>query len=92
MPSHSGSAASSELSINFSADGEVDAIAERARSTPPVGRSSVGEPFNTPWNSRDLNVVDPAGNRLIFTGRQENPDPETALRIKAMLDQGRKKM
>src|ERR1051326_262665 len=50
------------MTLNFSADDEVDALAQRAKSTPPVGASSVSDPINTPWNTRDLNVVDPAGN------------------------------
>lgn len=83
------SAASPALWLNFNADGEVDELAARARSVPGAGISSVDDPVNTPWNTRDLNVVDPAGNRLVFTGRNPNPDPEQAARMRAMLDRAR---
>ena len=43
--------------------------------------------MDTPWNTRDLGVTDPAGNKLIFTGRQANPDPEQVARWKAMFEQ-----
>jgi len=45
---------------------------------------------DTPWNTRDLNVTDPAGNQLVFTGRNPNPDPEQAARMKAMFEAARK--
>jgi uncharacterized glyoxalase superfamily protein PhnB len=79
------------LSLNFSADGEVDTLAERARSVAAVGASSVGDPVDTPWNTRDLHVVDPAGNQLIFTGCRSNPDPEQAARWQAIFEQSKRK-
>jgi uncharacterized glyoxalase superfamily protein PhnB len=81
---------SSNLVLNFNADGEVDEIAARARGVASFGASSVEEPVNTPWNTRDLKVIDPAGNRLVFTGRNPNPDPEQAARMRAMFEAGRK--
>ena len=83
--------ASMALSLNFNADGEVDALAESARAAAPVGASAVNGPMDTPWNTRDLNVTDPAGNQLVFTARNPNPDPEQALRMPAMLDAGRQR-
>ena len=84
-------APASGFTLNFSADGEVDELAQRARSVAAVGSSTVDGPVNTPWNTRDLNVTDPAGNRLVFTGRNPNPDPQQAARMKAMFDAARKK-
>src|SRR5215467_11213114 len=80
--------APSSLTLSFSVQDEVDALAERARSVAPLGRSSITGPVNTPWNTRDLRVTDPAGHRLVFTGLNPNPDPEQQARIKAMLDSG----
>src|SRR6185436_11250816 len=79
------------LSLNFSmGDGNVDQLGEQARSVPALGQSAVNGPADTPWNSRDLNVTDPSGHRLVFTARAANPDPEQAARWKAMFDQAKK--
>jgi catechol 2,3-dioxygenase-like lactoylglutathione lyase family enzyme len=83
----SGAAAASApsvISVSFSADGEVDALAERARAVAAIGQSAIAGPFDTPWNTRDLRVIDPAGHRLVFTGRNPNPDAESVARMKAM--------
>src|SRR5262249_20718839 len=90
VSSRSGSSSSSTLSLNFSADDEVDMLAERARSVPAVGQSAVSEPVNTPWNTRDLNVINPSGNQLVFTGRQTNPDPEQVGKWKTIFEKARK--
>src|SRR6185295_3288084 len=73
--------APSSLTISFNAaDGEVDALAERARAVASLGASAIAGPIDTPWTTRDLHVTDPAGHRLVFTGRNPNPDPEQAAR------------
>jgi len=82
-------AAPASLGLTFSADGEVDALAERARAAPPLGASAIEGPVDTLWNTHDLRVTDPAGHRLAFTSRQAHPDPEVAARWKAMFDAGR---
>ncbi|HEU5451867.1 MAG TPA: VOC family protein [Terriglobales bacterium] len=86
-----GSAAGPGFTLNFSAEGEVDELAQRARSVAAVGSSAIEGPVNTPWNTRDLNVTDPAGTRLVFTGRNPNPDPEQAARMRAMFEAARNK-
>ena len=78
------------LSLSFSAD-EVDELATRARSVAAVGASAVVGPVDTPWNSRDLRVTDPAGHQLVFTSRQANPDPEQVKRMQAMFNAARKR-
>lgn len=83
------SVAAGMLWLNFNADGEVDSLAERARAVAAVGSSAVMGPVDTPWNTRDLTVIDPAGNQLVFTGRNPNPDPEQVARMKAMFDAAR---
>jgi catechol 2,3-dioxygenase-like lactoylglutathione lyase family enzyme len=77
------------LTVSFSADGEIDALAERARTAASVGRSAIVGPIDTPWNTRDLRVTDPAGHRLVFTGRNPNPDAESVARMRAMFEKGR---
>jgi catechol 2,3-dioxygenase-like lactoylglutathione lyase family enzyme len=81
----------SNLIVSFSAEGEVDALADRARGSAPFGQSAIAGPIDTPWNTRDLRVTDPAGHRLVFTGRNPNPDPESAARMKAMFDRSRER-
>ena len=83
-------AAPATLTLSFSAD-EVDELAGRARLVAPVGASAVVGPIDTPWNSRDLRVTDPAGHQLVFTSRQANPDPEQVKRMQQMFEAARKK-
>jgi uncharacterized glyoxalase superfamily protein PhnB len=82
-------AAPASLTLSFSAEDEVDALAERARSVEVLGRSAIAGPVDTPWNTRDLRVTDPAGHRLVFTGRNPNPDPAQQARMRAMFEQHR---
>ena len=79
----------SSLTLSFSIGGEIDALADRARSVEPLGRSAIAGPVDTPWNTRDLRVTDPAGHRLIFTGRNPNPDPVQQARMRDMFDRHR---
>lgn len=65
------------LTLSFSADEDIDALAERARSAPPVGRSKVEGPLDTPWNTRDLRVTDPAGHAIVLTSRRADSNPES---------------
>jgi uncharacterized glyoxalase superfamily protein PhnB len=81
--------APSSLTVSFGADGEVEALAERARAAAPLGRSAIVGPVDTPWNTRDLRVTDPEGYRLIFTGRNPNPDSRQVERMNAMFDRSR---
>lgn len=92
-PARSGHAVPGESSVTltFSADGEVDALAERARAAAPLGRSAIDGPVNTPWNTRDLRVIDPEGHRLVFTGRNPHASAEQLARMKAMLDRSRER-
>jgi hypothetical protein len=79
----------SALTLNFSADGEVDALAERARAAAPSGQSAVQDPIDTPWNTHDLHVTDPVGNHLVFTSRCAHPDPEAQARWQTLFAAGR---
>ena len=75
--------------LAFGADGVVDALAQRAAAVPPLGRSLAGEPVDTPWNPREVTVVDPAGHRIVFTSRSPQPDPEGHERWRALFAAGR---
>lgn len=55
------------VSLNFSAPGgqtTVDALAERARQR---GALLAAGPADTPWNTREVTVLDPNGYRLVFS-------------------------
>ena len=78
------------LTISFNADGEVDQLAQRAKGAAPFGSSAIAGPIDTPWNTRDLRVTDPVGNRLVFTARNPNANPEQVARMQEMLNRWRK--
>jgi hypothetical protein len=46
-------------------------------------------PVGTPWNTRELRVLDPAGHRLVFTERRAQPDPEAKARWQRLFHDGR---
>lgn len=69
--------APTSLTLSFSAGEDIDALAERARSIPSIGRSKVEGPLDTPWNTRDLRVTDPAGHAIVLTSRKTDPNPES---------------
>ena len=70
---------SSWFALCFEADGELDAIAAGARAA----GVAVDGPVDTPWNAREVRVVDPFGYKIIFTGRAAEVDPEAMARWKA---------
>ena len=91
VPASAGAATQPPTSMTLTFQAEnVDGLAAQARATAGFGVSSVEGPIDTPWNTRDLRVNDPAGHRLVFTSRQVNVDPEQAERWKKLLDAGRK--
>jgi uncharacterized glyoxalase superfamily protein PhnB len=76
--------------LRFDADGELEALAERVRAAAPVGRAQVEGPVDTPWNTTELRVTDPAGHVLVFHARRANPDPAQEARWRAAFAAGRK--
>lgn len=53
------------ISLNYAVtNGDIDALAERARTR---GAIFIREPGNRPWNARDFTVADPDGFALTFT-------------------------
>ncbi|MDE3137913.1 MAG: VOC family protein [Acidobacteriota bacterium] len=74
---HAGAVGQAPTSLTLSLQTEdVDALAAQARAADSVGVSAIEGPIDTPWNTRDLRVTDPAGHRLVFTSLQVNPDPK----------------
>jgi hypothetical protein len=86
-----GGATSGGPGLHFGADGDVDALAERAAKAPRLGLSAVEGPVLTPWNTHELRVTDPAGHRLVFTSRPSAPNAEAHAQWKAHFDAGKKK-
>ena len=86
---HAGAGAAGQpptsLTLSFQTE-DVDSLAAQARAAATLGAASIDGPANTPWNTRDLRVTDPAGHRLVFTSRQANPDPKQAERWNKLLD------
>ena len=80
----------SSLTITFRADEDPAAIADRARAVAPVGVSAVVGPIDTPWNTTDVRVTDPAGHRLVFTAARANPDPEQQAKWAELMEKARK--
>jgi hypothetical protein len=76
--------------LTFGADGDVDALAARVRSVDPMGLSAVDGPVETPWNTRELRVSDPAGHHLVFTSRSSKSDPAAIARWKEYFEAGRR--
>lgn len=85
VPAASTVAPASSFTISFQAGEDMTALATRARAVPALGASAVVGPIDTPWNTTDLRVIDPAGYRLVFTSRRTAPDPDQAARWAAMM-------
>lgn len=90
-PAAASAAAPSSLTLTFRADDDPAALADRARAVATVGPSAIVGPIDTPWNTTDVRVTDPAGHRLIFSAARANPDPEQQARWAKLMDQARQK-
>lgn len=53
--------------------GEADDVDRLARRIQKAGDQSLEGPTDTPWNTRELSVQDPDGNRYTLTGRGRRP-------------------
>jgi uncharacterized glyoxalase superfamily protein PhnB len=71
--------------IKLDADGELDAIAARAKE---AGAAFEG-PVDTPWNTTELRFVDPQGHRITFSSRRAVPDPEIEAKVRAAFEAAR---
>lgn len=62
-----GEAEPGSTSTTFAAHGEdLEAIAQQARAEMPHGAAVTG-PVQTPWFTNDLQILDPCGNKIVFT-------------------------
>jgi predicted lactoylglutathione lyase len=68
--------ASDAMTVAFAA---VDAVAvdELQARVERAGGRVVNPAADTPWNTHDLTVTDPDGNRLTFTARAAQPQSQT---------------
>jgi uncharacterized glyoxalase superfamily protein PhnB len=89
VPGNAAATGSGALMISFHAE-DVEELAVRSRAVAAVGASTIEGPVSTPWNTRDLRVSDPAGNRLVFTGHDPNANPEQVERMRKMLEAERR--
>lgn len=85
--SPNGGAPAQGLAIAFEAEGEVDALRQRASEAAAVGLARVdGPPLVMPWNARELRVIDPDGRLLVF--HEQSKDAEAAARMAAIFKAG----
>ena len=54
---------------------DLPALVERARAH---GGGEVSDPTDTPWNTRDVNITDPDGYRLVYTARRPEGERDEA--------------
>ncbi len=66
-------------SLCLQADENVDRLAARAAAVPAVGRVRVERVVDTPWNTRQVRIMDPEGRRLVFT--QPRLEPESTEKV-----------
>ena len=71
------------MSVSFACVlSELDGVAERCRE---VGTGRVGEPHDTLWNTRDVEVVTPENTRVVFTaGKPFDPAGAAARNLAEM--------
>lgn len=77
----------SAVTITFQAGdaAEVDRLAEGARAVDP---DAVEGPHDTPWNTHELTVTDPDGNRFAFTGRGTQPTEDFSVITRRLSGEG----
>jgi uncharacterized glyoxalase superfamily protein PhnB len=71
-------------SLCFQAGEDVDRLAERAAAAPVTGKSRVEPAEDTPWNTRQVRIVDPDGRVLVFS--HPRFDPELTKRMQQIFE------
>lgn len=71
------------MSVSFAcALGQVDALVQACRAVRP---DSVADPRDTPWDTRDVEVITPEKARIVFTAKKPfDPDSEEAQNLAAV--------
>jgi uncharacterized glyoxalase superfamily protein PhnB len=54
-------------SLCFQAGEDVDELAARAAAAPAAGKARVEAVADTPWNTRQVRIIDPDGRVLVFS-------------------------
>jgi hypothetical protein len=62
------------LALCFQAGEDVDQLAARAAAVPVIGKARIEPAADTPWNTRQVRIVDPDGRLLVFTQPRFDPD------------------
>jgi hypothetical protein len=78
--------AASGLSICFQAGEEIGQLAARAAAAPAIGKVRIDLPADTPWNTRELRILDPDGRLLVFS--HPRFDPKASERVRRMFEAG----
>jgi hypothetical protein len=60
-------------SLCFQAGEDVDQLAARAAAVPVIGKARLEPVVDTPWNTREVCIVDPDGRLLVFTQPRFDP-------------------
>lgn len=71
------------MSVSFACGlGQIDALVETCRAVRP---ESVAGPRDTPWNTRDVEVITPEKARIVFTAKRPlDPDSAEARNLAAV--------
>lgn len=83
VPSDTATDAPPAMSVSFACIlDQLDPIVDACRS---VGGGSVGDAHDTPWNTRDVEVITPEGSRVVFTAAKPfDPTSAAARNLEAM--------
>lgn len=73
----------STVSVSFACVlNQVDTVAESCRK---LGTGTVNDPYDTPWNTRDLELITPEKARITFTaGKPFDPNSQEAKNLQAL--------
>lgn len=87
VPAVGSPAPGSAVTVTFQAGeaADIDRMAAVARAVDP---QAVEGPYDTPWNTRELAVTDPDGNRFAFTGRGTQPTEDFAVVTRRLSGEG----
>jgi hypothetical protein len=83
VPAPSGPEQTPEMSVSFACVlNQIDSLVEACRALNP---NSVDGPRDTPWNTRDVEVITPENARIVFTAAKPfDPTSEEARNLEAV--------
>jgi uncharacterized glyoxalase superfamily protein PhnB len=74
-------------SLCFQSGEDVDQLAVRAAAVPVIGKVRVEPAEDTPWNTRQVRIIDPDGRHLLFS--HPRFDPELTKRMARLFEADR---